>query len=41
MMPVSRIDVETRMIILRNQVVLIDSDVADLYNVTTKRVNEA
>lgn len=34
-------DVEERIIILRNQRVLIDSDVAELYGVETKRVNEA
>ena len=39
--PVSTKDVEERMIILRNQPVLIDADVAELYGVETKRVNEA
>ena len=34
-------DVEERMIILRKQPVLIDADVADLYGVETKRINEA
>ena len=34
-------DVEARMIVLRNQPVLIDADVATLYGVETKRVNEA
>ena len=34
-------DVEERIIVLRNQRVLIDSDVAELYGVETKRVNEA
>lgn len=34
-------DVEARMIMLRNQPVLIDADVAALYGVDTKRVNEA
>jgi hypothetical protein len=34
-------DVESRMIMLRNQPVLIDADVAELYGVETKRVNEA
>lgn len=33
--------VEERMIVLRNQPVLIDADVADLYGVDTKRINEA
>ena len=34
-------DVEKRMIILRNQPVLIDADVAELYGVQTKEVNQA
>ena len=34
-------DVEERVLVLRNQRVLIDSDVADLYGIETKRVNEA
>ena len=34
-------DVESRMITLRNQPVLIDSDVAVLYGVQTKEVNQA
>lgn len=34
-------DVEKRMIILRNQPVLIDADVAELYGVQTKVVNQA
>ena len=34
-------DVEERMIILLKQPVLIDADVADLYGVETKRINEA
>ena len=34
-------DVEARMIMLRRQPVLIDADVAELYGVETKRVNEA
>ena len=39
--PVTTQDVEARMIMLRNQPVLIDADVAELYGVDTKRVNEA
>ena len=39
--PVTTKDVEARMIVLRNQPVLIDADVAELYGVETKRVNEA
>ena len=34
-------DVEERVLVLRNQRVLIDSDVAELYGIETKRVNEA
>lgn len=34
-------DVEKRMIVLRNQPVLIDADVAELYGVLTKEVNQA
>ena len=34
-------EVEKRIIILRNQQVILDSDVAELYGVQTKRVNEA
>ena len=39
--PVTTKDVENRMIKLRKQPVLIDADVAELYGVETKRVNEA
>jgi prophage antirepressor-like protein len=39
--PITSKDVEARMIMLRNQPVLIDRDVAFLYGVDTKRVNEA
>lgn len=35
------LDVESRIITLRNQQVILDSDVADLYGVETKRINEA
>lgn len=34
-------EIETRLIVLRGQKVLIDRDVAELYGVETKRVNEA
>ena len=34
-------DVEDKMITLRNQQVILDSGVAELYGVETKRVNEA
>ena len=35
------IEVENKMITLRNQQVILDSDVAELYGVETKRVTEA
>ena len=35
------IEVENRIITLRGQQVIIDADVAELYGVETKRVNEA
>ena len=41
LMPVTTKDVEQRMNILRNQPVLIDADVASLYGVQTKEVNQA
>ena len=41
LVPVTAKDVESRMIVLRNQLILIDSDVADLYGVQTKEVNQA
>lgn len=39
--PVTTKDVEARMITLRNKPVLIDADVAELYGVQTKEVNQA
>lgn len=39
--PVTSKDVEVRMIMLRKQPVLIDSDVAELYGVETREVNQA
>ena len=39
--PVTTNDVSSRMIVLRNQPVLIDADVAELYGVQTKEVNQA
>ena len=39
--PVTTLDVEKRTIILRNQPVLLDCDVAELYGVRTKEVNQA
>jgi phage regulator Rha-like protein len=35
------VEVENKMITLRNQQVILDSDVAELYGVETKRINEA
>ena len=40
-MSVTAKDVENRMIVLRGQPVLIDADVAELYGVETKEVNQA
>ena len=40
-MPITTKDVERRLITLRGQRVLLDRDVAELYGVETKRVNEA
>lgn len=40
-MPVTTADVERKMIILRQQPVLLDADVAVLYGVQTKEVNQA
>lgn len=34
-------DVEARVIVLRNQPVLIDVDVAELYGVPTREINQA
>ncbi len=39
--PVTSQDVESRMIMLRKQPVLIDRDVAELYGVQTKEINQA
>ncbi len=39
--PVSTTDVEERMIVLRQQPVLLDCDVAALYGVKTKEINQA
>ena len=38
---ISTHDVEERMIVLRNQTVIADADVAALYGVETRRINEA
>jgi len=39
--PVSMDDVEAKILMLRNQAIIIDSDVAELYGVATKEVNQA
>ena len=41
LVPITTADVEARMIQIRGQYVLLDRDVAALYGVETKRVNEA
>ena len=41
LVPVTPQDVESRMIMLRKQPVLIDRDVAELYGVKTKEINQA
>ena len=38
---ITLIDVESKIITLRNQQVILDCDVAELYGVETKRINEA
>ena len=38
---ITYINVESKLLTLRNQQVLLDSDVAELYGVETKRINEA
>lgn len=38
---ISQLDVEDKIIEIRNKHVIIDSDVAQLYGVETKRINEA
>ncbi len=40
-LPVTTKDVEARVIVLRNQPVLIDADVAELYGVQTREINQA
>jgi len=39
-MPVSTATIERRILLLRGQRVMLDSDLADLYGVSTKRLNE-
>lgn len=41
MIPITTKDVESRLITVRGQHVLLDRDVAELYGVETKRINEA
>lgn len=40
-LPITTKDVESRIVIVRGQHVLLDRDVAELYDVETKRINEA
>ena len=40
-LPITSKDVESRIVIVRGQHVLLDRDVAELYGVETKRINEA
>ena len=40
-MVLSRTEIEDKMIIVRGQMVLLDRDVADLYGVATKHINQA
>ena len=40
-LPITTKDVESRIVIVRGQHVLLDRDVAELYGVETKRINEA
>ena len=39
--PISQNDIKSRMLVVRNQAVLLDRDVAELYGVQTKEVNQA
>lgn len=39
--PITTHDVESRIIMVRGQKVILDCDVAELYGVETKRINEA
>lgn len=39
--PITTKDVESRIVLIRGQQVILDCDVADLYGVETKRINEA
>ncbi|CAM4447481.1 MAG: hypothetical protein LEGION0398_MBIBDBAK_00682 [Legionellaceae bacterium] len=41
MQVVQQADVQSKLIDIRNQKVLIDADVAELYGIETKRINEA
>lgn len=40
-LPITTKDVESRIVTIRGQHVLLDRDVAELYGVETKRINEA
>ena len=39
--PISQNDIKSRMLVVRNQAVLLDRDVAALYQVETREVNQA
>ena len=41
MLPITTKDVESRIVTIRGQHVILDRDVAELYGVETKRINEA
>ena len=41
MLSITTKDVESRIVTIRGQHVLLDRDVAELYGVETKRINEA
>ena len=41
MLPIQSSEVKNRIVIIRQKPVISDADVADLYGVETKRVNEA
>ena len=41
LLPVSMHDVQSKIVLVRNQSVISDADIATLYGVETKRINEA
>ena len=40
-LPIDPLDIKSRMLVIRNQAVLLDHDVAALYQVETREVNQA